>query len=98
MKFLSTRELRNRPGVIREILKGGDVALTANGKPFAIVIALNGLYEMLALTQAVELLRRDEDAGGFAVLGDHDGALIFAQPAQDARRVRLELADGKDVF
>ncbi len=40
MKFLSTRELRNRPGAIREILKDGDVALTANGKPFAIVVGI----------------------------------------------------------
>ncbi len=40
MKFLSTRELRNRPGAIREILKDGDVALTANGKPFAIVVGV----------------------------------------------------------
>ena len=40
MKFLSTRELRNRPGAIREILKEGDVALTANGKPFAIVVGV----------------------------------------------------------
>ena len=40
MKFLSTRELRNRPGAIREILKDGDIALTANGKPFAIVVGV----------------------------------------------------------
>ena len=40
MKFLSTRELRNRPGVIREILEDGDIALTANGKPFAIVVGV----------------------------------------------------------
>ena len=40
MKFLSTRELRNRPGAIREILQDGDVALTANGKPFAIIVGI----------------------------------------------------------
>ncbi len=40
MKFLSTRELRNRPGRIREILEDGDVVLTANGKPFAIVVGV----------------------------------------------------------
>ena len=40
MKFLSTRELRNRPGAIREMLQDGDVALTANGKPFAIVVGI----------------------------------------------------------
>lgn len=40
MKFLSTRELRNRPGAIREILQDGDIALTANGKPFAIVVGV----------------------------------------------------------
>lgn len=40
MKFLSTRELRNRPGRIREILEDGDIVLTANGKPFAIVVGV----------------------------------------------------------
>ncbi|HKW75250.1 MAG TPA: hypothetical protein VJN64_06965 [Terriglobales bacterium] len=40
MKFLSTRELRNRPGLIRELAQKEDVILTANGKPIAILLGV----------------------------------------------------------
>jgi hypothetical protein len=33
MKFLSTRELRNRPGYVRELAEKDDLVLTTNGKP-----------------------------------------------------------------
>ena len=35
MKFLSTRELRNRPGFVRDLAQKEDLVLTANGKPIA---------------------------------------------------------------
>ena len=38
MKFLSTRDLRNRPGIVRELAKKDDLVLTANGKPVAILL------------------------------------------------------------
>lgn len=41
MKFLSSRDLRNRPGAIREMLEEDDVVLTANGKPFAIIVRVD---------------------------------------------------------
>ena len=37
MKFLSTRELRNRPGYVRTLVQKDDLVLTANGKPIAIL-------------------------------------------------------------
>ena len=40
MKFLSTRELRNRPGYVRNLAQKDDLVLTANGKPFAILLGV----------------------------------------------------------
>lgn len=38
MRFISVRDLRNKPAQIRkELLEGKDIVLTSNGKPFAIV-------------------------------------------------------------
>jgi antitoxin (DNA-binding transcriptional repressor) of toxin-antitoxin stability system len=40
MRFLSTRALRNRPGYVRELAREGDLVLTANGKPVAILVGI----------------------------------------------------------
>ena len=40
MKFLSTRELRNRPGYVRELAQEDDLVLTANGKPVALLLGV----------------------------------------------------------
>ena len=40
MKFLSTRELRNRPGYVRDLAREDDLVLTANGKPIAILLGV----------------------------------------------------------
>lgn len=41
VKFISSRDLRNTPGVLWESLeRGASVALTANGKPKALVIGV----------------------------------------------------------
>lgn len=38
MKFITVRDLRNKPAQVRQsIIKEKDVVLTSNGKPFAIV-------------------------------------------------------------
>lgn len=55
MKFVSTRELRNRPGYVRELAKKEDLVLTAEGKPIAILLGIEeqDLEETaLALRQA----------------------------------------------
>jgi prevent-host-death family protein len=40
MKFLSTRELRNRPGYVRNLAQEDDLVLTVNGKPIAILLGV----------------------------------------------------------
>jgi antitoxin (DNA-binding transcriptional repressor) of toxin-antitoxin stability system len=40
VKFLSTRELRNRPSYVRELAQKHDLVLTANGKPIAILVGV----------------------------------------------------------
>jgi antitoxin (DNA-binding transcriptional repressor) of toxin-antitoxin stability system len=40
MRFVSTRELRNRPGFVRELAQKEDLVLTANGKPIAILLGV----------------------------------------------------------
>ena len=40
MKFLSTRDLRNRPGYVRDLAREDDLVLTANGKPGAILVCV----------------------------------------------------------
>lgn len=40
MKFLSTRDLRNRPGYVRHLAQKDDLVLTANGKPIAILLGV----------------------------------------------------------
>jgi len=40
VKFLSTRELRNRPGFVRELARKEDLVLTANGKPIALLLGV----------------------------------------------------------
>ena len=49
MKFMSTRELRNRPSYVREMAQTDDVVLTANGKPIAILVGVkDGEFEETA--------------------------------------------------
>lgn len=50
MKFISLRELRNRPGAIRELAQKEDLVLTADGKPIAILMGIeNDDVEQAAL-------------------------------------------------
>lgn len=40
MKFVSTREFRNRPGRVRALAQKDDLVLTAKGKPIAILVGV----------------------------------------------------------
>lgn len=40
MRFVSTRDLRNRPGHIRRLSKKDDLVLTASGRPIAIIVGI----------------------------------------------------------
>lgn len=42
MKFVSTREFRNRPGYVRALAKKDDLVLTAKGKPIGILVGVEG--------------------------------------------------------
>ena len=42
MEFVSARDLRNRPGHIwKELKKNKEIVITSNGKPVALMIAVN---------------------------------------------------------
>lgn len=52
MKLMSLRDVRNRPGAMQKTLADETVALTSNGRPFALVIGV-GENDLLALEAAV---------------------------------------------
>jgi prevent-host-death family protein len=54
MKFLSTRELRNRPGHVRDLARKDELVLTSNGKPIAILLGV----EEDELEETAHALRR----------------------------------------
>lgn len=59
MKFVSTRDLRNRPGYVRDLAQKEELVLTANGKPIAILLGVDedGLEDAAqAVRQAKALL------------------------------------------
>jgi len=56
MKFLSTRELRNRPGYVRDLVRKDDLVLTTNGKPIAILLGIEE-DELEATARAIRQAR-----------------------------------------
>ena len=66
MKFLSTRELRNRPGSVRQLAQEDELVLTANGKPIAILLGVEGddfeetarMIRQIKAQRAVSRMRR----------------------------------------
>jgi antitoxin (DNA-binding transcriptional repressor) of toxin-antitoxin stability system len=42
VKFVSTREFRNRPGYVRALAQKDDLVLTAKGKPIGILVGVEG--------------------------------------------------------
>lgn len=55
MHTLSIRELRNRPGAAQEELtREGELLLTSNGRPVAVMLAVDGA----SLDETLEVLRR----------------------------------------
>lgn len=54
MRFISVRDLRNRPGDVWKSLEEEDLVLTANGRPRGILLSLEGED----LEQTLETLRR----------------------------------------
>lgn len=54
VKYVSIRELRNRPGLVWSTLSKGDLVLTANGKPMGVLVGV----DETRLDDTVEAIRR----------------------------------------
>ena len=67
MKFISVRELRNRPGGVWKELGEGELVLTANGKPVGVLI---GVPEG-DLEQTLAVLRRSRAALAVSRMREH---------------------------
>lgn len=57
MKLVSVRDLRNRPGVVRDAVAEQSVALTSHGKPFALVIGVDADEDLTEVESAVRAAR-----------------------------------------
>ncbi len=57
MKLVSVRDLRNRPGVVQDVVAEQSVALTSNGKPFALVIGIDADEDLTEVEAAVRAAR-----------------------------------------
>lgn len=80
MRYLSSRDLRNTPGILKDQVRDEDLVLTANGRPVAVVIGVDDgdIEETLALirqaraARAVSRMRRDAAERGADKLTDAD--------------------------
>jgi prevent-host-death family protein len=54
MRYVSVRELRNRPGRLWSTLSKDDVVLTSNGKPMGVLVGV----DEAGLADTVEAIRR----------------------------------------
>ena len=72
MKFVTAREVRNNPSQFRQDVGRDDVALTVDGKPFAVAIGidedeieetLDMLRRLRALRAMSRMQRRAEESG-----------------------------------
>lgn len=95
MKFLSTRELRNRPGSVRQLAQEDELVLTANGKPIAILLGIEGddfeetarMIRQIRAQRAVSRMRREAARRGLDRLTLADiNAEIRAVRSQRKRR------------
>ncbi len=95
MKFVSSRELRNRPGAVWSLLRAEqDLVITANGKPIGVMTAVNegSLEDVLATLRqgraqsAVARLRREAVRTGVDQLPDREIARVIARARRGGRR------------
>jgi prevent-host-death family protein len=95
MKFLSVRDLRNRPGRVWKTIRGKEMVLTANGKPVAILVGVeeDELEETLSALRrakaqtAVSRLRAQAAKKGTGSLGQEeiDAEIGAARSERSAR-------------
>lgn len=92
MKFISVRDLRNRPGDVWKRLREDDLVLTSNGRPQGILVGVEDDDLELALTAlrraraqvAASRMRRRAAEAGLTGLSDEE----IEQEIQAARRAR----------
>ena len=92
MKYVATRELRNRPGAFQDLVEEEDVVLTSSGKPFALVIGVDDanveetvrLVRRVRAEQALSRLRKRAAEQGLDRLPDSE----IETEVQAARRAR----------
>ena len=92
MKFLSIRELRNRPGELREQLDREDLVLTSHGKPIAVIIGVAAgdaqqTLEALRLSRALLAVSRLRQQAAEAGV-DRMGSTEVEREIQAVRRAR----------
>jgi prevent-host-death family protein len=58
MRFVSVRELRNRPGKLWASLSKADVVLTSNGKPMGVLVGV----DEARLDETIDAIRRAKAA------------------------------------
>ena len=59
MKFMSIRDLRNQSGLIQRSVEEENVALTSNGKPFALVVGLGEDDDPAELERLIRKVRAE---------------------------------------
>ena len=84
MKFVSTRDLRNRPGYVRKLAQREDLVLTANGKPIAMLLGveedeLEETAQVVRQARAQRALSRMRKQAARRGLEESSPALIDAQ-------------------
>ena len=91
MKFISSREIRNRPTEFRAAVEEDDIVLTMNGKPFAIAVAVDeeemeetlGILRQVRALQALSRIQARAEEAGL-------GATPLDTVTEEVRRVRRE--------
>jgi hypothetical protein len=61
MKFVSARELRNRPGEVWKMLREEDLVLTSSGKPRGLLLNLEG-EDFVEMVDTITRLRAEAAA------------------------------------
>lgn len=90
MKFVTTRELRLRPGdVWKAVEKNGEVVITSKGKPFALLTAVkeNTFEEELDAVRTARALRALDHIHDKSALRKAD-AMTEAEIQKEIRAVR----------
>ena len=88
MKFLSVRELRNRPGQVWDEARRDDLVVTSNGKPVGVLI---GVPEG-ELEQTLLLLRRARAAAAVTSLRRRAAEQGTATQSRRAIQAEIEAA------